>query len=152
MIVFNSLEKEHIFEIIEIELAKLFKRIKEIGYDLVLSDAARDYIAEKGFDKQYGARPLKRAIQKYIEDALAQEIVNANLEEGRQHLHGFGRRKTRTHGPYRKGRKVQAGITFCLIFSIIEKGGFGLLFLCPYPQGSGQKLTIVIHAINVPLI
>ena len=82
VIVFNSLEKEHIFEIIEIELAKLFKRIKEIGYNLVLSDTARDYIAEKGFDKQYGARPLKRAIQKYIEDALAEEIVNANLEEG----------------------------------------------------------------------
>ena len=82
VIVFNSLEKEHIFQIIEIELAKLFKRIKEIGYDLVLSDTARDYIAEKGFDKQYGARPLKRAIQKYIEDTLAEEIVNANLEEG----------------------------------------------------------------------
>lgn len=82
VIVFNSLEKEHIFEIIEIELAKLFKRIKDIGYNLVLSDTARDYIAEKGFDKQYGARPLKRAIQKYIEDALAEEIVNANLEEG----------------------------------------------------------------------
>ena len=82
VIVFNSLEKEHIFQIIEIELAKLLKRIKDIGYELVLSDKARDYIAEKGFDKQYGARPLKRAIQKYIEDALAEEIVNANLEEG----------------------------------------------------------------------
>jgi ATP-dependent Clp protease ATP-binding subunit ClpC len=82
VIVFNTLEKEHIFKIIEIELAKLLKRIKDIGYDLVLSDKARDYIAEKGFDKQYGARPLKRAIQKYIEDALAEEIVNANLEEG----------------------------------------------------------------------
>ena len=82
VIVFNSLEKEHIFQIIEIELAKLLKRTKDIGYELVLSDKARDYIAEKGFDKQYGARPLKRAIQKYIEDALAEEIVNANLEEG----------------------------------------------------------------------
>lgn len=82
VIVFNTLEKEHIFQIIEIELAKLLKRIKEIGYELVLSDKARDYIAEKGFDKQYGARPLKRAIQKYIEDALAEEIVNFNLEEG----------------------------------------------------------------------
>ena len=60
----------------------LFKRIKDIGYHLNLSDSAKDYIAEKGFDKQYGARPLKRAIQKYIEDALAEEIVNSKLKEG----------------------------------------------------------------------
>jgi ATP-dependent Clp protease ATP-binding subunit ClpC len=57
-------------------------RIKDIGYELKLSDEAKDYIAEKGFDKQYGARPLKRAIQKYIEDALAEEIVSSKLEEG----------------------------------------------------------------------
>ena len=61
---------------------KLFARIKDIGYNLNLTDKAKDYIAEKGFDKQYGARPLKRAIQKYIEDALAEEIVNSKLEEG----------------------------------------------------------------------
>jgi len=66
----------------DIELAKLYSRIKDIGYDLKLTDKAKDYIADKGFDKQYGARPLKRAIQKYIEDALAEEIVNANLQEG----------------------------------------------------------------------
>ena len=60
----------------------LYERIADIGYDLKLTDKARDYIAEKGFDKEYGARPLKRAIQKYIEDALAEEIVNAKLEEG----------------------------------------------------------------------
>ncbi|WP_088340893.1 ATP-dependent Clp protease ATP-binding subunit [Robiginitalea sediminis] len=82
VIVFNPLEREHIHQIIDIELAKLYARIKEIGYDLILSDKARDYIADKGFDKQYGARPLKRAIQKYIEDALAEEIVNAKLNEG----------------------------------------------------------------------
>ncbi|MCL4162561.1 UNVERIFIED_CONTAM: hypothetical protein GTU68_008879, partial [Idotea baltica] len=75
VIVFNALEREHIHQIIDIELAKLFKRIKDIGYEMNLTDAAKDYIAEKGFDKQYGARPLKRAIQKYIEDALAEEIV-----------------------------------------------------------------------------
>ena len=61
---------------------KLFLRIQEIGYDLNLTDKAKDYIADKGFDKQYGARPLKRAIQKYIEDALAEEIVNSKLQEG----------------------------------------------------------------------
>ncbi len=82
VIVFNALEREDIHKIIDIELAKLFNRIKDIGYDLSLSEAAKDYIAEKGFDKQYGARPLKRAIQKYIEDALAEEIVNAKLDEG----------------------------------------------------------------------
>jgi len=82
VIVFNPLEREDIHAIIGIELKKLFKRIKDIGYDLNLSDAAKDYIADKGFDKQYGARPLKRAIQKYIEDALAEEIVNSNLNEG----------------------------------------------------------------------
>lgn len=82
VIVFNPLEREHIHQIIDIELAKLFQRIKEIGYNLSLTKKAKDYIADKGFDKQYGARPLKRAIQKYIEDALAEEIVNSKLEEG----------------------------------------------------------------------
>ncbi len=82
VIVFNSLEREDIHKIIDIELDKLFARIKDIGYELNLTDAAKDYIAEKGFDKQYGARPLKRAIQKYIEDSLAEEIVNSKLQEG----------------------------------------------------------------------
>ncbi|MDF4222529.1 MULTISPECIES: ATP-dependent Clp protease ATP-binding subunit [Maribacter] len=82
VIVFNALERKDIHKIIDIELAKLFKRIKDIGYHLNLTDEAKDYIAEKGFDKQYGARPLKRAIQKYIEDALAEEIVNSKLKEG----------------------------------------------------------------------
>ncbi|MFH6604482.1 ATP-dependent Clp protease ATP-binding subunit [Maribacter algicola] len=82
VIVFNPLEREDIHKIIDIELRKLYARIKDIGYDLNLTDNAKDYIADKGFDKQYGARPLKRAIQKYIEDALAEEIVNSKLEEG----------------------------------------------------------------------
>jgi len=82
VVVFNSLEREDIHKIIDIELAKLFARIKDIGYNLSLTNKAKDYIADKGFDKQYGARPLKRAIQKYIEDALAEEIVNSKLQEG----------------------------------------------------------------------
>ncbi|WP_124980769.1 ATP-dependent Clp protease ATP-binding subunit [Nonlabens xiamenensis] len=82
VIVFNALEKEDIHKIIDIELKKLFDRIEDIGYNLSLSDAAKDYIVEKGFDKEYGARPLKRAIQKYIEDNLAEEIVNSQLHEG----------------------------------------------------------------------
>ncbi|RKR08065.1 ATP-dependent Clp protease ATP-binding subunit ClpC [Maribacter vaceletii] len=82
VIVFNALERGDIHKIIDIELLKLYARIKDIGYNLNLTDKAKDYIAEKGFDKQYGARPLKRAIQKYIEDALAEEIVNSKLKEG----------------------------------------------------------------------
>lgn len=82
VIVFNPLEKEDINKIIDIELEKLLARIEGLGYQLTLTDAAKDFIAEKGFDKQYGARPLKRAIQKYVEDALAEEIVASNLQEG----------------------------------------------------------------------
>jgi ATP-dependent Clp protease ATP-binding subunit ClpC len=82
VMVFNPLEREDIHKIIDIELAKLFKRVEELGYKLSLTKTAKDYIANKGFDKEYGARPLKRAIQKYIEDALAEEIINSNLKEG----------------------------------------------------------------------
>jgi len=81
VIIFNTLERKDIHKIIDIELEKLLSRILKLGYTLKLSDAAKDYIVDKGFDKQYGARPLKRAIQKYIEDALAEEIVNSNLNE-----------------------------------------------------------------------
>jgi ATP-dependent Clp protease ATP-binding subunit ClpC len=80
--VFNALEREDIHKIIDIELKKLFARISDIGYELKLTDKAKDFIADKGFDKQYGARPLNRAIQKYIEDALAEEIIKSNLQEG----------------------------------------------------------------------
>ena len=82
VVVFNVLEKEHINKIIDIELAKLLDRIKELGYTLKLSKKAKDFIADKGFDQQYGARPLKRAIQKYIEDALAEEIIKSGIQEG----------------------------------------------------------------------
>jgi len=82
VVVFNALEKEDIHKIIDIELDKLLTRIKGLGYTLKLTKAAKDYIADKGFDKQYGARPLKRAIQKYIEDALAEEIITSHVQEG----------------------------------------------------------------------
>src|SRR5690554_844093 len=82
VIVFNALDKEHINKIIDIELDKLYKRISDIGYTLTLSEKAKDFIADKGFDQQYGARPLNRAIQKYVEDSLAEEIINGKLEEG----------------------------------------------------------------------
>tara|TARA_R100000306_G_scaffold125_3_gene237 strand:- start:15829 stop:18384 length:2556 start_codon:yes stop_codon:yes gene_type:complete len=82
VMVFNALDKEDIHKIIDIELEKLFVRISDLGYKLTLTKKAKDYIADKGFDREYGARPLKRAIQKYIEDALAEEIINSNLQEG----------------------------------------------------------------------
>ena len=82
VIVFNPLEKEHIDLIIEIELEKLYARIKDLGYQLNLSAKAKAYIAEKGFDKQFGARPLKRAIQKYVEDNLAEEIITTKISVG----------------------------------------------------------------------
>ena len=81
-VIFNALEKEDIKKIINIELERLFTRIKDVGYSFSLSESAKDFIAEKGFDKQYGARPLNRAIQKYIEDALAEKIINSSIVEG----------------------------------------------------------------------
>ena len=82
VVVFNNLEKEDIDKIIEIELSKLLERILDLGYNLKLSKKAKSFIAEKGFDKQYGARPLKRAIQKYVEDSIAEEIIKSNISEG----------------------------------------------------------------------
>src|SRR5690554_716362 len=81
VVVFNTLEKEDIHKIINIEIEKLYQHVKSLGYDLELTQEALDFIADKGFDKQYGARPLKRAIQKYVEDLLAEEIINGNIHE-----------------------------------------------------------------------
>ena len=82
VIVFNSLERDDIHKIIDVELKKLFMRINEMGYQLELTEKAHDFIAEKGWDEQYGARPLKRAIQKYVEDVLAEEIIRTKINVG----------------------------------------------------------------------
>ncbi|MCR5037185.1 MAG: ATP-dependent Clp protease ATP-binding subunit [Bacteroidales bacterium] len=82
VVMFDSLNKESINKIIDIELKNVFERTKEMGYELVLTEKARNFIAEKGWDEQYGARPLKRAIQKYVEDVLAEEIIKSNPENG----------------------------------------------------------------------
>ena len=82
VIIFNNLSQENIKQIIDIELNSLLKRINSLGYNISISDQAKDLVAEKGFDEQFGARPLKRAIQKYIEDPLAEDIINTNLKEG----------------------------------------------------------------------
>jgi ATP-dependent Clp protease ATP-binding subunit ClpC len=82
MIMFKSLKREDIHRIIDIELEKLLLRIGNLGYHVSCTDAAKDFIVDKGYDEKFGARPLKRAIQKYIEDPLAEEIINANLQAG----------------------------------------------------------------------
>lgn len=80
VVLFNNLEKEHIHIIIDIELKKLTERIKKLGYNIVISNKAKDYLADKGWDSNFGARPLKRAIQKYLEDPLAEEIIKSSIE------------------------------------------------------------------------
>jgi ATP-dependent Clp protease ATP-binding subunit ClpC len=82
VIVFNSLQREHIHKIIDITLGKLFSRITALGYNVELTDKAKDFLAEKGYDHQFGARPLNRAIQKYLEDPVAEEILKGEIEEG----------------------------------------------------------------------
>ncbi|MDE6654548.1 MAG: hypothetical protein K2K37_09210, partial [Muribaculaceae bacterium] len=73
---------ESIFKIIDIELAGFYKRVADLGYLITISDEAKTFIAEKGYDSQFGARPLKRAIQKYLEDELAELIIGSDLSEG----------------------------------------------------------------------
>lgn len=82
VIVFNSLEREHIHQIIDLMLKKLFNRISALGYQVELTEKAKDFLAEKGYDQQYGARPLNRAIQRYLEDPVAEEILKGDLAEG----------------------------------------------------------------------
>ncbi|MGC6490346.1 MAG: ATP-dependent Clp protease ATP-binding subunit [Flavobacteriales bacterium] len=82
VIMFNSLSNENIHEIIDIELKSLYGRIGDLGYTLKLDNKAKDFIADRGYDINFGARPLKRAIQKYLEDIIAEEIVNSNIDEG----------------------------------------------------------------------
>lgn len=82
VIMFNSLDKEDINKIIEIELQGLFDRVRSLGYQLKIAPAARDFLAERGFDIKYGARPLKRAIQKYLEDPMAELLIKAVPGEG----------------------------------------------------------------------
>jgi ATP-dependent Clp protease ATP-binding subunit ClpC len=81
VVTFNSLSKEDINQIIKIELDKLVERVEKMDYTLAITDSAIDYISSQGFDPQYGARPLKRAIQRYVEDVLTEEIINSNPDK-----------------------------------------------------------------------
>lgn len=82
VIIFNSLSKENIFRIIDILMKGVMKRLESLGFSLELSEAAKNFIADKGYDQQFGARPLHRAIQKYLEDPLAEEILNMHIKTG----------------------------------------------------------------------
>jgi ATP-dependent Clp protease ATP-binding subunit ClpC len=81
-IVFHQLEKEHIFKIIDITAGKLFKRLREMGIEVQIDEKAKEFLVEKGYDQKYGARPLKRALQKYVEDPLAEEMLKGRFTEG----------------------------------------------------------------------
>lgn len=82
IIIFNALEQEDIKKIIDLELSKLYGRLEKLGYKVQLTNEAKDFIAEKGWDKDFGARPLRRTVQKYIEDLLAEMLVNKQMSEG----------------------------------------------------------------------
>src|SRR5215467_15991874 len=82
VVIFNSLTKEHIFEIIDILMKGVMKRLSNLGFSLELTEDAKTFLAEKGYDVQFGARPLHRAIQKYLEDPLAEEILNMHIKAG----------------------------------------------------------------------
>jgi ATP-dependent Clp protease ATP-binding subunit ClpC len=96
VIIFNNLEKNDISKIIDVELKNVYNRIAKIGYKIELSPDAKEYIIEKGWDKNFGARQLKRAIQKYVEDVIAEEIINSSIHEG-DHLYiGLNKEKDST--------------------------------------------------------
>ena len=82
VIVFHPLEKEHVFKIIDVMQVDLFARVEDLGIGIEITDEAKAFLVEKGYDPQYGARPLRRAIQKYVEDPMAEAILTADLEEG----------------------------------------------------------------------
>ena len=108
IIIFNALEKEDIKKIIDLELNKLYKRLEKLNYKVQLTDEAKDFIAEKGWDKDFGARPLKRAIQKYIEDLLAEMLVNKQFTEGEEVVLKLNEAKDALEGETSKKSKEKA--------------------------------------------
>ncbi|MGM0619921.1 MAG: ATP-dependent Clp protease ATP-binding subunit [Bacteroidota bacterium] len=92
VVTFNQLDQKHIHQIIDIELKDLYSRVESLNYKLKISSAAKDFLAEKGYDPQFGARPLKRAIQKYLEDEMAEIIIKASVTEGDTISVGFDKK------------------------------------------------------------
>jgi ATP-dependent Clp protease ATP-binding subunit ClpC len=93
VVIFNSLTKDNLHQIIDIELHGLFDRMKRLGFLVKMAPAAKDYLAEKGYDLKFGARPLKRSIQKYLEDPLAETIIDSKAKEGDTLVIGFDKKK-----------------------------------------------------------
>lgn len=106
IIMFNSLGKAEINKIIDLELQGLFDRVKTLGFQLKIVNAAKDFIAEKGYDSKYGARPLKRAIQKYLEDPMAELLIKAEVEEGDTIHVGFNSAKSEIRIGIRKKKET----------------------------------------------
>ncbi|MFN8258706.1 MAG: ATP-dependent Clp protease ATP-binding subunit [Bacteroidales bacterium] len=107
VIFFNTLTMEDIHKIIDIELEGLYKRVKELGYKLNISKEAKDFIAEKGYDTKFGARPLKRAIQKYLEDEMAQVIIQASISEGDEIIIGLDKAEEKVKIEFVKFKEKQ---------------------------------------------
>ncbi len=82
LVMFDQLSRESIYKIIDLELVGLYKRIGDLGYKVTLTESAKEFIANKGYDVQFGARPLKRALQKYVEDEMAEMILRTGMKEG----------------------------------------------------------------------
>jgi ATP-dependent Clp protease ATP-binding subunit ClpC len=91
IVIFNSLDKQDILQIVELAVEQLKSRLSDMGYQIKLSKAAKEFIAEKGFDPKYGARPLHRAIQKYIEDPLAEKILSLGSRQGLKFKIGYNK-------------------------------------------------------------
>ncbi len=113
VVIFNSLTKDDIFKIIDILMAGVFKRLNTLGYSLELTEEAKSFIADKGYDQQFGARPLHRAIQKYLEDPLAEEILNLNVKPGDVLIADLDKEKEKIvfrlkEGDKKKGEKAKA--------------------------------------------
>ncbi len=105
IVIFNSLTKDHIFLIIDILMRGVVKRLNNLGYSLELTEEAKNFIAEKGYDVQFGARPLHRAIQKYLEDPLAEEILNMNVKNGDTLIADLDKEAQKIRFEYRKERR-----------------------------------------------
>jgi ATP-dependent Clp protease ATP-binding subunit ClpC len=105
VVMFNQLDKKQIHRIIDIEIKDLYKRVESLNYKLKISPAAKDFIADKGYDPQFGARPLKRAIQKYLEDEMAEIIIKASITEGDTISVGFDKKNEKLQMRILSGKK-----------------------------------------------
>ena len=93
IVIFNSLKEKEIKEIVKLEMGKLQQRMVELGYNLKLTRSIKDFLATTGFDDEYGARPLNRAIQKYVEDPVSEEILKGNIKEGHTIMISYSKTK-----------------------------------------------------------